>query len=252
MTDSHRRHGQNGHEILDVPPIRNERRYCQDDHTHNTHDRKCDAELEPLQHLWHLDEEVGEFSFLGRRTPCHIDFEHVGQQGLRDVQGEAAEEDGEHEDPFEVFDQGAEEGAIADAVAHHCESDVSKTVEYDDNRKPGTAVSMKSSKGYGIVSGIDLPNFPRVDVVLIEVSVKPAYSEVVGSCHDPGGTDSIVSADVRDNRDFARKSDVAEQEATEKLGERTPCEPEADWMEKQLIASISVFLPSSKFIVDSE
>ncbi len=90
---------------------------------------------------------------------------------MGDVQGEATEEDGEHECPFEVLEDGTEERSFADSVAHYCQSDVAETVEDDDDAEP---------------------DFPGVDVVFVEVAVEPADGEVVGCCHYPGGAYGIV------------------------------------------------------------
>lgn len=143
MAYSNRRHGQNSHKILDPPAIRHKVGRRKDNHTHNTNQRKRNAELEPLEHFRHFDEEVGEFGLLGGRTPSHVDLEHVGKKCLGDVKGETAEEDAEHQDPFEVFEQGTEEGSVADAVSHDGQCDVSQSVEYDDDREPGQSISLR-------------------------------------------------------------------------------------------------------------
>ena len=100
MTARHRRHGQDGHEILDLPIRRDERRGGQDDHADDPDKGEKHAELELLEHLGHFDEEVGELSFLGGGAPGHVDFEHVCEKSLGDVQGETAKEDAEHKGPL--------------------------------------------------------------------------------------------------------------------------------------------------------
>ena len=87
MTRGHGRHGQDSDEVLDPPVIRDERRNSQDDHGDDAEKRKRNGELEALEHLGHLDEEIRELGFLGRRAPRHVDLEHVRQQRLRYVQG---------------------------------------------------------------------------------------------------------------------------------------------------------------------
>jgi hypothetical protein len=64
------------------------------------------------------------------------------------MDGDATEEDEEHEEPFEVFAEGGQEGALAGAVAESCEGGVAKAVKNDDKRNI---------------------NVPAVDVVLIDV-----------------------------------------------------------------------------------
>lgn len=102
MTRRDGRHGQDGDEITNLPVRWDEVCRGEEDHADDADQGEEHAELELLEHLGHLDEEVGEFGFLGRRPPRHVDLEHVGQERLRDVQGQAAQEDTQHEGPFEV------------------------------------------------------------------------------------------------------------------------------------------------------
>ena len=79
MARCYRCHGQDGNEVLDLPVGRDETSRGKDDHAEYAQDGKGHAELEALEHLGHLDEEVGEFHFLRGGTPRHVDFEHVGK-----------------------------------------------------------------------------------------------------------------------------------------------------------------------------
>lgn len=117
MTRAKRRHGQDSHDIIDAPSIRDKRSLGQDDDAGDTDGRESQRVLEGLEHAGDLDPEVGGFGFFARGAPCHVNLEHVCEESLRDVQGEAAEEDGEHEEPFEVLEEGAEEGLFAYAVS---------------------------------------------------------------------------------------------------------------------------------------
>lgn len=63
-----------------------------------------ESELEPLQDANDFLPEMDFLDFFGGGAPYHVDLEEVTQDGLRDVDGEAAEEDGEHGDPFQVVD----------------------------------------------------------------------------------------------------------------------------------------------------
>lgn len=49
------------------------------------------------------------------------------------MEGEASEQDHEHWGPFEVFEEGGEEGFFAEAVAEDCETDWAHEVEDDDD-----------------------------------------------------------------------------------------------------------------------
>lgn len=67
------------------------------------------------------------------------------------------------------------------AVTHDCEGDVTETVEDDDDGEP---------------------DFPRVDVVFVQVAIEPSDGEVIGGGQDPGGADGVVSADVGEDGDL--------------------------------------------------
>ena len=175
MRHCDRRHGQDGHEILDLPVVGHEWCNSEDDHSGDTDDGEQHGELELLEHLGHFNEEVGEFGFLGGGTPRHVDLEHVAQESLGDMQGETTQEDCEHEGPLHVLEERVQEGAFTDTVAHDCQSDVAETIENNDDGEP---------------------DLPRIDVVFIEVTVVPSDGEVVGCGHDPGGTDGIVGSDI--------------------------------------------------------
>ena len=155
----------------------------------------------------------------------------MGEQRLGDVKGEAAEEDGEHEDPLDVFEQGAEEGFLADSVAHDCQGDVAEAIEDNDDREP---------------------DLPGVDVVLVEVSVEPADGEVIHRGHDPGSADGVVGTNVGDDGDLGGEADVGEEETAEERGEGTLIDPSAHRVEEELVASICVFFPSGQLIIHGE
>lgn len=104
MTGAQHSHGEDGHELRDVPAPGDKCRLGHDDHYHNHEQGQAHRPLELLGHLRHFNEEVGELDFLRRSAPRHIDFKHVAEKGLGDMKGHAAEEHNEHEAPGEVFD----------------------------------------------------------------------------------------------------------------------------------------------------
>ena len=89
--------------------------------------------LESPQDADDLLAEVDIVNFLGRCSPGHVDLEEVAEDGLRDVQGDAAKEDGKKRDPGEVLEERAEEGVLAGAVAEDGESGVAEGGEDDDD-----------------------------------------------------------------------------------------------------------------------
>lgn len=175
MTRDNGAHGQDGDKVRDTPVVGNEGGLGENDHDGDEGAREDHGELELLEHLGHLDEEVGELGLLGRGTPGHVDLEHMRQQGLRHVQRKTAEEDGKEEGPLEVLNQVRDEISLACSPAHHCQADVAEAVEYNDDGEP---------------------HLPRVQVVLVEITVEPTHGKVVDSGEEPGSTDSVVGTNV--------------------------------------------------------
>lgn len=147
------------------------------------------------------------------------------------MQGETSEEDAEHEGPLKVQDQVRNEAAFIVAISHGGESNVTEAVEDDDNGEP---------------------NFPGVDVVLVQISVEPSDRKVIGSRHDPGCSDGVIGSNVRDDGYLGRETDVAEEESAEQRGERSLVDPHAHWVEEQLVTAVGILLPASKFVVDGK
>lgn len=104
MTRTQHTQGEDGDKLLDIPTPGDELPFGHDDHADDARERKQDGVLEGPGHLRDLDEEVGEGDLLGGGAPGHVDGEHVAEEGLGDVQGHAAEEDDEHETPFEILE----------------------------------------------------------------------------------------------------------------------------------------------------
>lgn len=117
------------------------------------------------------------------------------------------------------------------SLPHDGESDVTKTVEDDDERDP---------------------DFPAVNVVAVEVPIEPADSKVVDGGENPCGADGVVSTDVGDDGNLGRKANVGEEEAAEKRGEWATGDPETKRVEKEFVAAVGILFPTSQFIVDSK
>lgn len=73
-------------------------------HPHGHQQTPDERKFEFLQEFWDLIEEGRVGDFFGSSTPTHVDAEHVGQEGLRYVEGDAAEEDCKERYPLEVLD----------------------------------------------------------------------------------------------------------------------------------------------------
>ena len=98
------------------------------------HDKtKDERELELAQDPWHLVEEGRLLGLLARRTPRHVDGEHMGGNRLRHVDRDTAEEDGQQGQPGEVLKEGAKEAAALGAVAQDGEADGAEGLEDDDD-----------------------------------------------------------------------------------------------------------------------
>jgi hypothetical protein len=133
---------------MDSPVVRDEATLGHDNHSRDSDDGKAHAEPKVLENLGYFNEEIREFQLFGGGAPRHVDLEHVGQEGLRQMDGDTTKEDEEAEEPLEILEQGADEGSFAGTVTHSCQRDVTETVE-DDNEGD--------------------PNFPGVDIVLVDV-----------------------------------------------------------------------------------
>ena len=169
VTDDETRVGHDGLELDDVVGVGDEAGLGHDDEAGHGDDGKGHAEPELLEHLGHLDEEVGELELLGRRAPRHVDLEHVREDGLGDVDRDAAEEDEEHEEPLEVLGERRQEVALARPVAERCERDVAERIEDDHHRDP---------------------DIPAVDVVFVDVC------RVKVSCALPRGNRGMAGLGV--------------------------------------------------------
>jgi hypothetical protein len=86
--------------------IATETRSIRDNNNQSCHrnDREAYAKPNFSQHLQSLDEGVGKLEFLCCGTPSHVDNENVSEDRFRNMIGDAAEEDEEHEELFEIFD----------------------------------------------------------------------------------------------------------------------------------------------------
>lgn len=77
---------------IDLPLQRHKRRR-EDDHRRDEDDRDRKLDPEPGDDLRDLLEEIRPLDFLLRRAPLDVVGEHVGEDGLRERDGETAEEE---------------------------------------------------------------------------------------------------------------------------------------------------------------
>lgn len=102
MTNHYRTKRINCHEIRDAPFPR-EHITCPYNHHGGTQDAKHEGEFEAFEETGDFFEKRCVFDFLCCGAPRHVDFEEMAEESLGDVEGDAAEEDGQKEEPFEVF-----------------------------------------------------------------------------------------------------------------------------------------------------
>lgn len=74
-------------------PLQRYQRCRNDDHSDGKDDADDQRKPETSQDLRNLEEEVRAFDFLLRRAPSNIVREQVGEKSLRQVNGEATEEE---------------------------------------------------------------------------------------------------------------------------------------------------------------
>ena len=96
-----------GDEIRNLPIVRHESSdragTGKDDHHGHHGDTPDKRHLEFLDDGRNLLEEGCVGRFFGSGAPSHVDAEQMAQDGLRDVDGDAAEEGREDEEPLEVL-----------------------------------------------------------------------------------------------------------------------------------------------------
>lgn len=92
MTKHNSRQRPDGGENVDAPERRGDGGEA--DHACRTNDAEDEGEFELFEQLRHFLEEGRVLDFFRRRAPAHVDGEHVAEECLADVDGQAAEEDG--------------------------------------------------------------------------------------------------------------------------------------------------------------
>ena len=104
----HRAQGPNCREQLDLKIVWDDLANGPDARKDDHHGHQCDADrkgiFEAPDHQLHLVEEFDVGGLLGGGAPAHVDGEHVRENGLGNVEGDTAEEDGEEGNPGEVFE----------------------------------------------------------------------------------------------------------------------------------------------------
>ena len=130
MTGDTDSQGHNSSRTLDVVP--SWRKRAKIHHATDNNDNDNVHVLEAFEDPGQLDEEIALLRLLGRGAPLLVDAAEMRQDGEGEVEGETAEENAEEGHPFEVFEEGAEEGLLAEAVAQDGEGDGAEDVEdYD-------------------------------------------------------------------------------------------------------------------------
>ena len=102
VTDDDIAQGVDGGERPDLPIVGEDVVRADDERRHQ--EAEDEGALEPLEQPRDLLDEVDLLELLGRGTPRHVNGEEVREQRLRNVQREAAEEDGHERNPLEVFE----------------------------------------------------------------------------------------------------------------------------------------------------
>lgn len=95
MTPRHQRHRKHHRPIhtRDLPPARHRPRRAQHHHRRRRQYAYHQGQAEALEDLGDLEPEVGALDFFFGRAPGDVVGEEVGEEGLGEVDGEAAEEE---------------------------------------------------------------------------------------------------------------------------------------------------------------
>ncbi len=92
MTEHDGRKRPDGGEDGDAPEGRGDR--GKTDHACGAEDAEQEGKLELLEEFRNFLEEGRVLDFLGRSPPSHVDGEHMAEQGLTDMEGQATEKNG--------------------------------------------------------------------------------------------------------------------------------------------------------------
>lgn len=102
MADNNRTQRIYCHETPDPPIPRQRNRAC--DHNPGTCEAEKEGPFEAFQQPGKFFEKGGVFDFFYGGSPAHADLEEVAEERLGYVNGDAAQEDGEEKEPFEVLE----------------------------------------------------------------------------------------------------------------------------------------------------
>lgn len=91
-----------------------------------------------------------------------------------------------------------------------------------------------------------------VGVVVVEVAVEPADEEVIEYGEDPGRTNGVVCADVRQDGDLGHEGHLGRDEAAEQRSERPAGDPVPKRLKYELRAAICILLPPGKLVVHGQ
>ena len=221
--------GPDGDEDADLPEVGHEA--GEHDHHGGGAEDEDEGALELCQDLGHLLEEGGVLGLLGGGAPAHVDADHMADDGLADVEADAAEEDAEQRDPLEVLEDGGGQALLADAVAEDGEGEVAEGGEDEDEGE------------------VDLEG---VEVVVVQEAVEPADGEVVDDGEDPGAGDGVVGADVGHDGDLAGQRHAREHEVLEQRRQRALEHPVLERVEDELRAAVRVLLPARQLVVHGQ
>ena len=100
MTRQYTDRGPNRHKIRDPPLLRDYALDAQDNHARSHEDAEGECEAEFVEDFGDFLEEGRVVDFFCGGAPGHVDGEEVREDGLGDVHGEAADEDGHEGEPL--------------------------------------------------------------------------------------------------------------------------------------------------------
>lgn len=127
VENNHRTHRPNSDELRDPPVLLQCKSHGNHDSSHTSAEHE--APLELSQHPADSNKETNVFTLLGSGTPFERPAEEVREEGLRNVQGDAAKKYGEERDPLHICPEPTENILFLDAVAEDSEGDVSEDTE---------------------------------------------------------------------------------------------------------------------------
>jgi hypothetical protein len=223
VSNNDRAHRPRSNQQPNLPVLLNRKSTSQHRSRHSYTEQKRPLELPG--NVAHSFQEWNILDFLGCAAPLHVDAEKVGHQRLTDVNGDASKKNGEHRYPFDILLESGKDVSVFNSIPQPSK----RQIAHDGKDEYKSDVDPEA-----------------VDIVMIQRAVEKANEEVVEDRKEPGGSNSIVCANIRHDGDFGMQRHPRPQKDKEHTGKGAFVEPVSEWVEDEFATAVSV---SAKMLV---